>query len=59
MQDATIAGSRNATTRKTLARYEEWHNETRDLADGGSVYTMLAAMERTVRASEIDLGLDF
>lgn len=56
--NATIAGSNAAQTRQTLARYEEWHNQSRDAADGGSTYSMLASMERTVRCSEIDLGLE-
>jgi len=55
----TIAGSTAAQTHVALARYQEWHNECRDVADEGSVYTMCARMERTAVASEIDLGLDF
>ena len=58
MRNETMAGSNKAQTRVVLARYEEWHNECRDVADEGSVYTMCARMERTCRASEIDLGLD-
>ena len=58
MDNATIAGSTKAQTRATLAQYEEWHNQARDNNDAGSVYTMLASMESTVRASEINLGLE-
>jgi hypothetical protein len=58
MMTETLAGSTAAQTRVTLARYEEWHNESRDASDSGSVYTWLSCIESTVRASEIDLGID-
>lgn len=54
----TVAGSSKAQTRATLAQYEEWHNQCRDANDSGSVYVMLHNMESTVRASEINLGLE-
>jgi len=64
--NATIASGTNAKARqasnetaRVLARYEEWSNATvlGDANDAVSTYAVLARMERTVRASEIDLGL--
>jgi len=66
MMNATIASGTNAKARqaanetaRVLARYEEWSNATvlGDANDAVSTYAVLARMERTVRASEIDLGL--
>jgi len=66
MMNATVAGSKAGADRqaanetaRVLARYEEWSNATvlGDANDAVSTYAVLARMERTVRASEIDLGL--
>jgi hypothetical protein len=54
----TLAGSNAAATKQVLSFCEEWSNLRRDAADMGTTYDMLAVLERTVRCSELDLGLD-
>lgn len=57
--NATMAGSSNAKSRQSLAKYVEWSTTAPSTVDEGcSVYAWLDAHAATVRASEIDLGLD-
>lgn len=58
--DATgFLGSKAEQTARTLPRYAEMSLTWRDEDSGASVYSWLDAHASTVRASEIDLGLDF
>ena len=58
--NATIASGTKGKARQSLAAYVEWSDTAPSTVDeGSSVYAWLAAHESTVRASEIDLGLDF
>lgn len=59
MENSTIAGSVSAQVRGRLSRYAEMSDTARDVNDAVSTYEYLARIERTCRASEIDLGLDF
>lgn len=56
--DATVVlGKSSKAIGRTLVQFEEWHN-TADSLDAGSVYTLLASLESTIRASSIDLGIE-
>ena len=57
--NATIASGTKGKARQSLACYVEWSDTAPSTVDeGASVYAWLDTHAATVRASEIDLGLD-
>ena len=57
--NATIASGTKAHARQALAPFVEWSETAPSTVDEGqSIYSWLDAHAATVRASEIDLGLD-